>query len=241
VQRVVGLGRSARNDTRLRVRQPLKRLLVRVPDAAAAEAVKRHRDQILEELNVKHLELVASDAELVSYRLKPNLPRIGKRYGKRIPAIRSALTEADAGRIASLAAAGEGFELAVGNESIRFEAEDVLVESVAAEGYACAEEGGYLVGLDTRLDDALRQEGLARELVRSVQEARKQAGLEVSDRIVLRVTGSDAVEAAVAGHRDFLMDETLASSWGEEGFEAFYVNDHNQDDQRWRIELARAV
>ena len=239
VQRVVGLGRSARNDTRLRVRQPLKRLLVRVPDDAAAEAVKRHRDQILEELNVKSLELVAGDAELVSYRLKPNLPRIGKRYGKRIPAIRSALTQADAGEIASLVAAGEGFELAVDDESIRFEAEDVLVESVAAEGYACAEEGGYLVGLDTRLDDALRQEGLARELVRTVQEARKQAGLEVSDRIVLRVTGSDAVEAAVAGHRDFLMDETLASRWGEEGFEASYTAEHSQDEQQWRIELAR--
>ncbi len=241
VQRVVGLGRSARNDTRLRVRQPLKRLLVRVPDAAAAEAVKRHRDQVLEELNVKHLELVAGDAELVSYRLKPNLPRIGKRYGKRIPAIRSALAEADAGRIASLAAAGEGFELAVGDESIRFEAEDVLVESVAAEGYACAEEGGYLVGLDTRLDDALREEGLARELVRTVQEARKQAGLEVSDRIVLRVTGSDAVEAAVAGHRDFLMDETLASSWGEESFKASYAAEHSQDDLHWRIELTRVA
>ena len=240
VQRVVGLGRSARNDTRLRVRQPLKRLLVRVPDAAAGEAVKRHRQQILEELNVKSLELVAGDAELVSYRLKPNLPRIGKRYGKRIPAIRSALAEADAGKIASLAAAGEGFELAVGGESIRFEAEDVLVESVAAEGYACAEEGGYLVGLDTRLDDALRQEGLARELVRAVQEARKQAGLEVSDRIVLRVTGSDAVEAAVAGHREFLMDETLATGWGQEGFQATYTTEHSQDDQQWRIALARA-
>ena len=240
VQRVVGLGRSARNDARLRVRQPLKRLLVRVPDEAAAEAVKRHRDQILEELNVKGLELVAGDAELVSYRLKPNLPRIGKRYGKRIPAIRSALAGADAGKIASLAAAGEGFELAVGDESIRFEAEDVLVESVAAEGYACAEEGGYLVGLDTRLDDALREEGLARELVRTVQEARKQAGLEVSDRIVLRITGNDAVEAAVVGHRDFLMDETLASGWGEEGFAASYTAEHSQDDQQWRIELARA-
>jgi isoleucyl-tRNA synthetase len=239
VQRVVGLGRSARNDTRLRVRQPLKRLLVRVPDDAAAEAVKRHRDQILEELNVKSLELVAGDAELVSYRLKPNLPRIGKRYGKRIPAIRSALMQADAGKIASLAAAGEGFELAVDDESIRFEAEDVLVESVAAEGYACAEEGGYLVGLDTRLDDALRQEGLARELVRTVQEARKQAGLEVSDRIVLRVTGSDAVEAAVAGHLDFLMDETLASRWGEEDFDATYTSEHRQDDLHWRIALAR--
>jgi isoleucyl-tRNA synthetase len=241
VQRVVGLGRSARNDTRLRVRQPLKRLLVRVPDAAAGEAVKRHRGQVLEELNVKDLELVAGDAELISYRLKPNLPRIGKRYGKRIPAIRAALAQADAGPIASLAAAGKSFALAVGDETIDFEPEDVLVESVAAEGYACAEEGGYLVGLDTRLDDALRQEGLARELVRTVQEARKQAGLEVSDRIVLRVTGSKSVENAVAAHRDFLMDETLASSWGEANFNASYTTDHTQDDEHWHIELARTT
>jgi isoleucyl-tRNA synthetase len=241
VQRVVGLGRSARNDTRLRVRQPLKRLLVRVPDAAAGEAVKRHRGQILEELNVKDLELVAGDAELISYRLKPNLPRIGKRYGKRIPAIRAALAQADAGPIASQAAAGKSFTLAVGDESIDFEPEDVLVESVAAEGYACAEEGGYLVGLDTRLDDALRQEGLARELVRTVQEARKQAGLEVSDRIVLRVTGSKSVENAVTAYRDFLMDETLASSWGEANFKASYTIDHTQDDEHWHIELTRAT
>jgi len=240
VQRVVGLGRSARNDTRLRVRQPLSRLLVRVPDDAAATAVERHRDQILEELNVKDLERVADDAALVSYRLKPNLPRIGKRYGKRIPAIKAALSAADAGAIASKAAAGEEFDLDVGGESIRFEAEDVLVESVAAEGYACAEEGGYLVGLDTRLNDALRQEGLARELVRTVQDARKQAGLEVSDRIVLRVTGSDAVEDAVAAHREFLMDETLASGWGDERFEGAYSIEHSQDEESWRIALARA-
>ena len=240
VQRVVGLGRSARNNTRLRVRQPLKRLLVRVPDAAAGKAVEQHRGQILEELNVKDLELVAGDAELISYRLKPNLPRIGKRFGKRIPAIRAALAQADAGGIASLAAAGKGFELDLDGESIRFEAEDVLVESVAAEGYACAEEGGYLVGLDTRLDDALRQEGLARELVRSVQDARKQAGLEVSDRIVLRVTGSDTVEEAVAAHRSFLMDETLAREWGNDDFEASYTADHTQDDYQWRIQLTRA-
>jgi len=241
VQRVVGLGRSARNNTRQRVRQPLKRLLVRVPDATCAQAVKTHEDQILEELNVKNLELVAGDAELVSYRLKPNLPRIGKRYGKRIPAIRSALASADAGDIAARVAAGEGFDLTVDGEAISFEAEDVLVESVAAEGYACAEEGGYLVGLDTRLDDALRQEGLARELVRTVQEARKQAGLEVSDRIVLRITGSQAVDDAVAAHRGFLMDETLASGWGEEGFEGDYTSEQSQDELHWKIELARDV
>ncbi len=76
--------------------------------------------------------------------------------------------------------------------------------------------------------------------MRTVQEARKQAGLEVSDRIVLRVTGSDAVQAAVVGHRDFLMDETLATVWADEGFEASYVIEHSQDEQTWRIELARA-
>ena len=175
----------------------------------------------------------------MSYRLKPNLPRIGKRYGKRIPAIKAALSAADAGAIASKAAAGEAFDLDVDGEPIRFEAEDVLVESVAAEGYACAEEGGYLVGLDTRLDDALRQEGLARELVRTVQEARKQAGLEVSDRITLRVTGSDAVEDAVAAHRPFLMDETLAGNWGEDAFEGSFSIEHSQDEQTWRIALER--
>src|SRR5690606_39170050 len=85
VQRIVGLGRAARNTSRLKVRQPLARLLVRVPDDAAEQAVRRHAEQILEELNVKTIELLARDAELVAYRLKPNLPLLGKRYGKLIP------------------------------------------------------------------------------------------------------------------------------------------------------------
>ncbi|MDX1435152.1 MAG: DUF5915 domain-containing protein, partial [Gammaproteobacteria bacterium] len=97
-----------------------------------------------------------------------------------------------------------------------------------------------LVGLDTRLDDALLREGLARELVRTVQEARKQAGLEVSDRIVLRVSGSPEVEAALAEHRDFLMNETLATAWGERELAGAFSAEHELDDARWRIELARA-
>ena len=239
VQRVVSLGRAARNDSRVRVRQPLPRLLVRVPGGESAVAVEQHQDQILEELNVKALELVAQDAELVGYRIKPNLPRIGKRYGKLIPAIRTALAEADGRTIAVAAANGESFQVEVAGEHLTFEAEDVLVETTAAEGYACAEEGGYLVGLDTRLTDALLEEGLARELVRTVQEARKQAGLEVSDRIVLRVIGGQGISQALADHRDFLMGETLAVRWSDVALEDSYQSTHQLDAHEWHIELRR--
>ncbi|MDH3689440.1 MAG: isoleucine--tRNA ligase [Gammaproteobacteria bacterium] len=239
VQQVVGLGRAARNQTKLRVRQPLPRLLVRVPDKRAIEAIQRHEGQLLEELNVKAVELIARDADLVSYRIKPNLPRIGKRLGKLIPAIRQALNEADGAKIAAAVAAGNTFQLSVGEETLQFEADDVLVESTSAAGYACAEEGGYLVGLDIGITVELRLEGLAREVVRTVQETRKQAGLEVSDRITLRVSGSPDVETALETHRELLMAETLATAWADTEFKPEYVVEHRLDDESWKIELVR--
>ena len=240
VQRVVGLGRAARNSSGVRVRQPLSRLLVRTPDEASARFVVRHEPQILEELNVKGVEMLAPDAELVSYRIKPNLPRIGKRYGRRVPAIRDALAAADGGAIAAAVAAGRTFDVEAGGETIAFEPEDVLVESTSAEGYSSAEEGGYLVGLDTTLTEALEREGLARELVRTVQEARKQAGLDVSDRIILRIDGTPEVAVALDAHRDYVMEETLATGWGEADWSPAHSVEHSLGAGKWTIGLARA-
>ncbi len=277
VQRVVGLGRAARNRSGLRVRQPLSRLLVRTPGETEAAVLARFDAQILEELNVKALEMLAPDAELVGYRIKPNLPRLGKRYGKRIPAIRAALANADAGAVAAAVAAGRTFTVeialsggrisgdagsgagssteaaggefvsggiglpaeATAGETLIFEPEDVLVETTSAEGYACAEEGGWLVGLDTALTEALEREGLARELVRTVQEARKQAGLEVSDRITLRIDGSVGVAAALDAYRGYVMEETLATGWGGADWPPAYSVEHALGADRWMIGLAR--
>ena len=239
VQRVVGLGRAARSRSAVRVRQPLSRLLVRAPDAAFSAIVARHESQILEELNVKAVEMLAPDAELVSYRIKPNLPRIGKRYGKQIPAIRDALVNADASAIAAAVAHGQRFNVTAHGETIAFGPEDVLVESTSAQGYACAEEGGCLVGLDTALTEALEREGLARELVRTVQEARKQAGLDVSDRITLRIDGSPDIVAAFEAHRDYVMEETLATNWGAAHWLPAYSAEHTLGAERWAIGLAR--
>ena len=306
VQRVVGLGRAARNRSGVRVRQPLSRLLVRTPGETEAAVLARFDAQILEELNVKALEMLAPDAELVGYRIKPNLPRLGKRYGKRIPAIRAALANADAGAVAAAVAAGRTFTVdiafpgggssgdavsgagsstkaavgetvsgagssaevagsetvsgagssikaaggetgsgaglpaeAAAGETLIFEPEDVLVETTSAEGYACAEEGGWLVGLDTTLTEALEREGLARELVRTVQEARKQAGLEVSDRITLRIDGSVGVAAALDAYRGYVMEETLAIGWGGADWPPAYSVEHALGAERWTIGLAR--
>ena len=240
VQRVVGLGRAARNSSGVRVRQPLSRLLVRTPDEASATFVARHRAQILEEINVKAVEMLARDAELVSYRIKPNLPRIGRRFGKRVPAVRDALAAADGGAVAAAVAAGRTFDVDVGGETVAFESEDVLVETTSAEGYSSAEEGGYLVGLDTTLTEALEREGLARELVRTVQEARKQAGLDVSDRITLRIEGTPEVAAALDAHRDYVMEETLVTGWGEADWSPVYSVEHSLGAGKWTIGLARA-
>jgi isoleucyl-tRNA synthetase len=166
------------------------------------------------------------------------LPVIGKRYGKLIPKIREYLKSADGAAIAAAVARDASQTFVIDGESLTIEPADLLVESAAAEGFACAEEEGFLVGLDTALDDALRREGLARELVRAVQDARKQAGLEVADRIVLCVEGDAAVTAAIAEHRDYLMSETLASAWRKPGAQEF-VAAQEQGEARWIIRLAR--
>jgi isoleucyl-tRNA synthetase len=240
VQKVVGLARAARGQSGVRTRQPLSRLLIRAPSDNAAKALEDHQDQILEELNVKAIEFIARDAGLVSYRIKPNLPVLGKRYGKLIPMIRKALEEADSAAIAGAVARGETFEIEAGGEKLELGGDDVLVETESAEGYACGEDGGYLTALDTSLDEDLVEEGLAREIVRSIQDARKQAGLEVSDRIVLGVSGSDGIERALAKHRDYVMSETLATGWETGQAQALHSDRRALGDEHWTLEFRKA-
>lgn len=239
VQKVVGLARAARGQSGVRTRQPLARLLVRAPSDAAASALESHQDQILEELNVKAVEFIARDAGLVSYRIKPNLPRIGKQYGKLIPVIRKALEDADGAAIASAVARGDGFDLKAGDQTLSLTAEDILIETSSAEGYACAEDSGYLTALDTTLDEALIDEGFARELVRSVQDARKLAGLEVSDRITLGISGTEAIERALLQYQGYIMSETLAINWAVEQSGALYSEERELGENKWMIEISQ--
>jgi isoleucyl-tRNA synthetase len=215
---------------------------VRVPDEEASRAVLRNSEQLREELNVKSVVVLPRDAKFVTYRIKPNLPVVGKRYGKLIPAIRQALSQLAGNEVATKVARGETLTLEVAGQIVELEPGALLVETTAAEGFACAEDGGYLVGLDTTLTDELLLEGLARELVHTVQEARKQAGLEVSDRIVLDIEGNEAVMAALSAHRDYIGGETLVSRWGQPAHGAATAPvRHSLGTSWWAIRLDRAT
>jgi isoleucyl-tRNA synthetase len=239
VQQVITLGRAARSESSLKVRQPLSRLLVRLPDEFASDAVRRHSELIRDELNVKAIEIIPRDAALVTYRIKPNLPVVGKRYGKLIPAIRAALARSDGSMIAKLAARGELVQIDVDGQTIELGPDALLIETTAAEGFACAEDAGYLVGLDTILTEELVREGLIREIVRTVQDARKQAGLDVSDRIMLNIDGSEQVVAAISAHREYIASEALVNAWQDLASPPAFSIEHSLGAARWQIRLAR--
>ncbi len=217
--RAVTAGRAARKASGVKVRQPLQQLLVRAPTASQTEGLRRFEEELRDELNVKQVSYLEGGAGVVEYRFKPNLKLVGKKYGKLVPAIKAALEDlkgevaAEAGRRAE---AGESIVVQVDCQPLELQADEVLVETSSPEGYAVAEDGGVLVALDTTLTDELRLEGAARDLVRVVQDARKEAGFEISDRISLYVSGLGAhhegvsLEQLVERHGAYVQNETLA-------------------------------
>ncbi|WP_407570618.1 isoleucine--tRNA ligase [Deinococcus altitudinis] len=213
VLRVVGLGRAVRGQTGVRQRQPLPKVMLRARSAEQTAALGRFAEQIKEELNVKEVELIDQYAELVSYTLRPNLPLLGKKFGKAVPQVRAALNAADASEIARAVRDGKQFEV-VSPTGERYELgpDEVLVDAKSPEGFAAMEEAGYLVAFDTTLTHELKLEGLARDLVRGIQDGRKKAGFEVQDRITLHLElEGDALEAATVWE-EYLKSETLAEA-----------------------------
>ncbi|MEF2277592.1 isoleucine--tRNA ligase [Deinococcus sp. YIM 134068] len=211
VIKVVELGRAVRGANNLKTRQPLASVQVRANTPERTDALRRLQGQIAEELNVKAVTVLEGDTDLVRYSLRPNLPVLGKVYGKALPAVRVALANADAAAVARAVGAGQPFRVEANGQTFELTGEQVLVDARAPEGVAAAEDAGFLVAFDTALTRELVQEGLARDLVRSLQEARKAAGFEVQDRIRLTLDlVGDAREAAEVWH-DFIAGEVLAT------------------------------
>jgi isoleucyl-tRNA synthetase len=211
-QQVVALGRAARDAASLKVRQPLGRIIVKAPTPALTQALRSVSDIITEELNVKELVFAEEGDDFVEYRVLPNLPVLGPRYGKLVPAIRTALAAQDAAEVVATVERGEPFVLPVDGQNIQLAPSDVLPSVTQREGFAAMAGDGFVIALDTQITPELRSEGMARDVVRHVNQWRKAAGLRVEDRIRLRYEGSPAVAQAIESNRDYIGAETLATA-----------------------------
>jgi isoleucyl-tRNA synthetase len=216
VRRTVELGRAARAQAKVKLRQPLRKAVVVASDAERS-AIERLSEVVASELNVKELDFVQSEAELVAYRVKPNYRSLGPRFGKSMPQAAAAIAALEAAAVADALEGGEEVGIQVDGKDHTLTADDINLVMEPLEGYQVEAEAGHAVALELDLDEELRREGLAREVVRAVQEARKQAGLEVSDRISLELGGDDELIAAAREHESYIAGETLATSVGYNG------------------------
>jgi isoleucyl-tRNA synthetase len=215
VREAVELGRAARGHAKMKVRQPLREAVVVAP-GRERDAIESLEDLLAAELNVKAVRYVSEAEELGRFEVKPNYRALGPRFGKQMPQVAAAVAALDPARLREGGRAGinvEGTEHEIGPE-------DVQIVLQPLEGYQVERSGTHAVALNLELDDELRREGLAREVVHAVQGARKSAGLNVEDRIALTLGGDDELLEATRTHERYVAGETLATTVSYDGAHA---------------------
>jgi isoleucyl-tRNA synthetase len=236
VRRAVELGRAARAQAGVKVRQPLRKAVIVATDRER-EQIERLSELVAGELNVKQLEFVAEEAELVGYEVKPNYRSLGPRFGKLMPQAAAAVQALDPSAVAEAVAGERKVGIQVNGSEHELEPDDVTLVLQPLDGYQVEAESGRAVALALELDEELRREGLAREVVHAVQSARRDSGLEVTDRIALRLGGDPELLEAARAHQDYVAGETLATSLS---FDAEDGTAARIEDRELRIALSRA-
>jgi isoleucyl-tRNA synthetase len=210
VRRLAALARSAREAAGLRVRQPLAAMRVAAPASVRGPTFEAFLELLAREVNVKEVSVVESDAALVRLRARPNFRSLGKVYGKRTPMAAAAAAELTQEQLRRLEDGDTVTLAASSGEQFDYRPEDVVVEREVKTDWLVASEGPVVAALDPRLTPALRQEGLAREVVNRVQRLRKEAGYDYNTRIDLSLSGGHDVVAAAESFQAFIARETLA-------------------------------
>jgi isoleucyl-tRNA synthetase len=245
VQRLVSLGRAARESVNIRVRQPLAKAVFVTRDPEEAAAVRKLAALVESELNVKEAGVLEDAGSVVSYALNPLPSLLGKKFGKDFPLVQRTLREgapADVRRWAGALLDGQNVTVEIDGRSFEVTPEEVEVKQQAAEGFAVAQDSGYLAALDTRLTEELVMEGLAREVVRRVQTMRKEADFNIADTIHIRYAASEQLSRAITRFMDYIRAETLGESLeaGEPG-DGFHRQDFSFDGETLSLAVKRAA
>jgi isoleucyl-tRNA synthetase len=241
------LGRAAREDAGVRVRQPLGGMVCVVPQVAAPgnevrDFVKELVPLLAGELNVKQVSFLSSAHDLVKLEAKANFRSLGRKFGKDTPLAASAVAALDSDALMAFER-GEPLAISVGNESRVLDPEDLTIIRRASGDLIVKESSGYFAAIDANVTPELRKEGLAREVVSRIQRLRKDSGLAVSDRIRLMVSGTEELEAAIRGYEKWIADEVLAVKLevGHDSEKSNAAHSVDIDGHPARIAIERAV
>jgi len=243
--RIVSLSRAARAASKLKVRQPLAKVVVKPASDVERAAIEHPQFQahMLEELNIKAAELVDSVDGLVKTTVRLNKKIAGKKLGKSLPAVEKVLADTDGAAIAAAFARGDNAHVSAGGETVTLMPEDVEIALDAGVDWSVAADGDTVVLVDKRLTEALKQEGIARDIVRNVQNLRKDADFNIEDRIKLSVlTASPEVQSAIRAFREYICDETLATEFAGSimSGENVHTSEINLDGANVKLQVSRA-
>ena len=211
-QHAVSMGRALRANFSLKIRQPLKAIYLVTRDSEEKIILKEMEGIISEELNVKEVIIRDNEEELVEYQAKANFRVLGKILGKSMKKGAAKIEELSMDAIKSLLD-GATLSIEVDGKGCDITSDSIVVQRFEKENLKVLNEGSLTIGLDTELSEALRQEGLVRDLVRNIQSLRKETGLDVSDRIKLCISGADEIKSSVDNHEEYMKNETLTVDW----------------------------
>jgi isoleucyl-tRNA synthetase len=207
--KIVSIVRAMRMKSNLKVRQPLKKIILPVKNDAERKELAQMEDVILEEINVKQIEYVTDESAVIKKKSKPNFKTLGPKFGKSVQPIAARIKELTAAEIASLQSTGT-LSLTINGSAYDIDTNDVEILHEDIQGWLVEIDGAVTVALDTELTEELISEGLAREFVSRVQNLRKDSGFEVTDRIRIYHASSPRLTAALAHMTEYIQQETLA-------------------------------
>jgi isoleucyl-tRNA synthetase len=210
-EKIVMLVRAMRMKSNLKVRQPLRRIILPIADEHERESVRRMEEVILEEINVKRIEYVTDESGIVTKKARPNFKAIGPKFGKAAQQVAQRVRELSPAEVNRLERTGT-LTLSVGGSDVSLLLADVEIVREDIHGWLVESDGGLTVALDTTLDETLITEGVAREFVNRIQNMRKDAGFEVTDRIRIRYSAAGEVARRLASMVPYVCAETLAES-----------------------------
>jgi isoleucyl-tRNA synthetase len=209
-QRISSLVLALRKKEKIRVRQPLQKIMVPVLSQSFAENLRHVQDLILSEVNIKELELLEEGSGVLVKSIKPNFKTIGPKYGKQMKAIAALVGQMTGDDISAIESTG-AWSGTIEGESIELDLSDFDIAAQDIPGWLVASEGGLTVALDITISEELKSEGIARELVNRLQNLRKDSGLEVTDKIRITIETSDTIRKAIVANSTYVIAEVLAT------------------------------